>query len=164
MWTYSPAGMRVAERHWFGTCRQTRRSFVSQKKEGLVPSCALARLGAPLRPCWVSAGRGAYRVGDGLTFQKEEARQVLTHVADVTVQPQLFGLGPAKLQVRRMGAIMYTLTTIEFSNRLGIVISEVPPDETDRQDQTLDTTHGAALTNSASSPAGELEKAVFGAP
>jgi hypothetical protein len=59
-----------------------------------------------------------------------------------------------------MGAIMYTLANIDFSDRLGFVVSELTP-ETDRQDQTLDARQGAALA--ASLPAGGLEVAVFGA-
>lgn len=60
-----------------------------------------------------------------------------------------------------MGAIMYTLANIDFSDRLGFVVSELMPDETDRQDETLDARQGAALA--ASLPAGGLEVAVFGA-
>ena len=37
-----------------------------------------------------------------------------------------------------MGAIMYTLGGIDFSDRLGIVVSEPPPEEMDRQEDTLD--------------------------
>jgi hypothetical protein len=57
-----------------------------------------------------------------------------------------------------MGAIMYTLANIDFSDRLGFVVSELTP-ETDRQDQTLDARQGAALAASARG----LEVAVFGA-
>lgn len=55
---------------------------------------------------------------------------------------------------------MYALANIDFSNRL-----ELPPDEIDRQDQTLDTKQGAALSDlaTASLPARGLEVAVFGA-
>jgi hypothetical protein len=49
---------------------------------------------------------------------------------------------------------MYALANIDFSNRFGVVISELP-DEIDDQDQTLDAKQGAALSN--------LEMAVFGA-
>jgi hypothetical protein len=59
-----------------------------------------------------------------------------------------------------MGAIMYTLANIDFSNRLGAVVSELPPDEIDRQDQTLDAKLGGDL-ETASSPARDLEMAVF---
>jgi hypothetical protein len=58
-----------------------------------------------------------------------------------------------------MGAIMYALANIDFSNRLGFIVSELTPDEIDRQDQTLDASQGAAL----SLPARGLEVAVFGA-
>jgi hypothetical protein len=57
-----------------------------------------------------------------------------------------------------MGAIMYALANIDFSDRLGFVASELTP-ETDRQDQTLDARQGAALAASARG----LEVAVFGA-
>jgi hypothetical protein len=57
-----------------------------------------------------------------------------------------------------MGAIMYALAHIDFSDRLGFVVSELTP-ETDRQDQTLDARQGAALAASARG----LEVAVFGA-
>ena len=54
---------------------------------------------------------------------------------------------------------MYALANIDFSDRLGFVVSELTPDEIDRQDQTLDASQGAAL----SLPARGLEVAVFGA-
>jgi len=41
-----------------------------------------------------------------------------------------------------MGAIMYTLEGIDFSDRLGIVVSELPPEEMDRQEQTLEAQQG----------------------
>jgi hypothetical protein len=84
----------------------------------------------------------------------------------VIIQPQLFSSVPAKLQVRQMGAIMYTLANIDFSNRFGVVVSELPPDEINRQDQTPDAKQGTGLSDLAitSLPAGELEMAVFGAP
>jgi len=61
---------------------------------------------------------------------------------------------------------MYTLANIDFSNRLGIVVSERPPDEIDGQDQTLDAKRGAVLSAlaTASSSARGLAMAVFGAP
>jgi len=49
---------------------------------------------------------------------------------------------------------MYALANIDFSNRFGVVVSELP-DEIDDKDQTLDATRGAALS--------DLEMAVFGA-
>ena len=58
-----------------------------------------------------------------------------------------------------MGAIMYALANIDFSDRLGFVVSELTPDEIDRQDQTLDAKQGAALAASLRG----LEVAVFGA-
>jgi len=59
-----------------------------------------------------------------------------------------------------MGAIMYALANIDFSDRLGFVVSELTPDKIDRQDQTLDGRQGA-LADSLS--ARGLEAAVFGA-
>ena len=47
-----------------------------------------------------------------------------------------------------MGAIMYALANIDFSDRLGFVVSEPTPDEIDRQDQTLDASQGAAVAAS----------------
>ena len=63
---------------------------------------------------------------------------------------------------------MYTLTNIDFSNWSGVVASELPSDEIDREDQTLDAKQGAALSDaSVPSPTREQEKtlemAVFGA-
>ena len=48
---------------------------------------------------------------------------------------------------------MYALANIDFSNRFGVVVSELP-DEIDDKD-TLDTKQGAAPS--------DLEMAVFGA-
>ena len=49
---------------------------------------------------------------------------------------------------------MYALANIDFSDRLGFVVSELTPDEIDRQDQK-DGRQGAS--------ARRLEVAVFGA-
>ena len=58
---------------------------------------------------------------------------------------------------------MYRLADVDFSNRLGVVVSELAPEEMDRQDYTL----GAKATRSdpatASSADRDLEMAVFGA-
>jgi hypothetical protein len=65
---------------------------------------------------------------------------------------------------------MYTLANIEFSNRLGVVVSELPPDEIDGQDQTLEAKQEVAFSDVATlSSAGTelellLEMAVFSAP
>jgi hypothetical protein len=59
-----------------------------------------------------------------------------------------------------MGAIMYALANIDFSDRLGFVVSELTPEEIDRQDHTLDGRQGALAD---SLPAKGLEVAVFGA-
>jgi hypothetical protein len=56
----------------------------------------------------------------------------------------------------KQGALMYTLSNIDFSEPLGFVVSELTPDETDRQDQTLDARQRDALATG-------LELAVFGA-
>jgi hypothetical protein len=57
---------------------------------------------------------------------------------------------------------MYTLANIDFSNRF--VVSDLPPDEIDRQDPTPDAKQGALRDlATASSPARDLERAVFGA-
>jgi hypothetical protein len=53
-----------------------------------------------------------------------------------------------------MGAIMYALANIDFSNRLGVVVSELP-DEIDDQHQTPDAKQQTVLSN--------LEMAVLGA-
>jgi hypothetical protein len=50
---------------------------------------------------------------------------------------------------------MYALENIDFSDRLGFVVSAPQPDEIDSQ-QTLDT-------KSSSLPTSALEEAVFGA-
>jgi hypothetical protein len=59
-----------------------------------------------------------------------------------------------------MRAIMYALADIDFSARLGCVVSELTPDEIDRQDQALDGRQGALADSLA---ARALEAAVFGA-
>ena len=56
----------------------------------------------------------------------------------------------------KWGAIMYALENIDFSDRLGFVVSASQPDEADSQHQTLDT-------KSSSLPTSALEEAVFGA-
>ena len=61
----------------------------------------------------------------------------------------------AKLWVRQTGAIMYALENIDFSDRLGFVVSTPQPDEIDSQDQTLET--------KSTLPTSALEEAVFGA-
>jgi hypothetical protein len=68
----------------------------------------------------------------------------------VTMRPQLPQPAPAKLSIRKWGAIMYALANIDF----GVIVSELP-DEIDDKDQTLDAKRGAALS--------DLEIAVFGA-
>ena len=57
---------------------------------------------------------------------------------------------------------MYALAHIvDFSNLLDISLSEPLPDEIDGRDQMLDA---KLRTEFASSPARDLDKAVFGAP
>ena len=41
-----------------------------------------------------------------------------------------------------MGAIMYILADIDFSNRLGVLVSEPQPDDMDLQDQMLNAGAG----------------------
>ena len=36
-----------------------------------------------------------------------------------------------------MGAIMYSLAEMDFSDRLGVVVGELVPDEMDPQEETL---------------------------
>jgi hypothetical protein len=56
------------------------------------------------------------------------------------------------------GAIMYGLANIDFSNPLGVVVSEPLPDELDRQDQAVND------PETFSSPARDhLVMAIFGA-
>ena len=85
----------------------------------------------------------------------------------MTVRPQLFELVADKVGgSSKWGAIMYTLKNIDFSNWSGVVVSELPSDAIDRQDQTLAAKLGDVA--STSSPAKEQEMtlgmAVFGAP
>jgi hypothetical protein len=54
---------------------------------------------------------------------------------------------------------MYRLADVDFSNRLGVVVSELAPEEMDRQDQLGEKRSDPAT---ASSERG-LEMAVFGA-
>jgi hypothetical protein len=59
-----------------------------------------------------------------------------------------------------MGAIMYALANINFSNRLGVVVSELAPDDMDRQKETLKVKEAKASDLAAV----DLEMAVFSAP
>jgi hypothetical protein len=62
--------------------------------------------------------------------------------------------------IRQWGTIMYGLADVDFSNVLVISSREPMSDEVDGQDETLDPN---MRSESAISPARELEKAVFGA-
>jgi hypothetical protein len=57
---------------------------------------------------------------------------------------------------------MYRLADVDFSNRLGVVVSELAPEEMGREDPTL----GAKPNVTRSDPAtvSPVEMAVFGAP
>jgi hypothetical protein len=55
---------------------------------------------------------------------------------------------------------MYGLADVDFSNGLGVVVSELAPEEIDRQDQALVSKRSDAATASDR----DLEMAVFGAP
>ena len=56
---------------------------------------------------------------------------------------------------------MYRLADVDFSNRLGVVVSELAPEEVDSQDQPLGAKRSDPAT--ASSADRGLEMAVFGA-
>ena len=56
---------------------------------------------------------------------------------------------------------MYRLADVDFSNRLGVVVSELAPEEIDSQDHTLGAKRSDPAT--ASSADTGLEMAVFGA-
>ena len=58
---------------------------------------------------------------------------------------------------------MYRLADVDFSNRLGVVVSELAPEEMDRQDQTLGAKPKAARSDFAPASSRDLEMAVFGA-
>ena len=55
-----------------------------------------------------------------------------------------------------MGAIMYRLGEMDFSDRLGVVVGELVPDEMDRQEETLKGSSDLATAY--------LDVAVFSAP
>ena len=92
-------------------------------------------------------GRGPPSTGALLCLMRRPTQSSLKfrHLG-VPVRPQLSQPAPAKVLDSPNGAIMYALANIDFSNRFGVVVSELP-DEIDDQDQTLDA----------------LEIAVFGA-
>ena len=60
---------------------------------------------------------------------------------------------------------MYRLANVDFSNRLGVVVSELALEEMDHQDQTLAAKPKATRSDpvTASSADRDLELAVFGA-
>ena len=57
-----------------------------------------------------------------------------------------------------MGAIMYRLAEMDFSDRLGVVVGELVPDEMDRQEETLKGSKASDLATAY------LDVAVFSAP
>jgi hypothetical protein len=59
-----------------------------------------------------------------------------------------------------MGAIMYRLAEMDFSDRLGVVVSELAPDDMDPQQETPKA-QGAKASDLATA---DLEMAVFSAP
>jgi hypothetical protein len=79
-------------------------------------------------------------------------------LAYVTIRPQPWQSVLDKMGIRQWGTIMYRLADIDFSNVLDISLREPLSDEIDRQE--LDAN---LRSESAFSPTGELEKAVFGA-
>ena len=56
---------------------------------------------------------------------------------------------------------MYRLAEVDFSNRLGVVVSEPAPEEMDRQHHTVDAKRSDPATESSDDSV--LEMAVFGA-
>ena len=64
-----------------------------------------------------------------------------------------------------MGAITYRLAEMDFSDRLGVVVSELVPDDMDPQ-QEAPKAQAAKASDlaTASSPDRDLELAVFNAP
>lgn len=60
---------------------------------------------------------------------------------------------------------MYILANVDFSNRLGVVVSEIALEEMDHQDQNLAAKPKATRSDpaTASSADRDLELAVFGA-
>ena len=56
---------------------------------------------------------------------------------------------------------MYRLADVDFSNRLGVVVSELAPEEMDRQDHTLGAKRSDPATESSVDRG--LEMAVFAA-
>ena len=65
-----------------------------------------------------------------------------------------------ELPIRQWGTIALA-RIVDFLHLLDIRLSEPLPDEIDRQDQFMDA---KLRTESASSPARDLDKAIFGAP
>jgi hypothetical protein len=59
-----------------------------------------------------------------------------------------------------MGAIMYRLAEMDFSDRLGVVVGELVPDEMDRKEETLKA-KGSKASDLATA---YLDVAVFSAP
>ena len=63
-----------------------------------------------------------------------------------------------EIRATKSGAIKYALANIDFSNRFGVVVSELP-DEIDDEDQALDANQEAEPGDLEMA----LEMAVFGA-
>jgi hypothetical protein len=86
--------------------------------------------------------------------------QLLIDVSDRAIdasRPQLSSLWLLSCRgIRQMGDIMYALANIDFSDRLGFVVSELTPEE---NDQTSD----AKKESTVSLLLEGLEAAVFGA-
>ena len=79
------------------------------------------------------------------------------------LQPQPFDFAVLSCRIVNgglWGTIMYTLAGINFSEGLGVVVGELPPDEMDRQEQKLAENDIATAPQRAS----DLELAVFAAP
>jgi hypothetical protein len=74
------------------------------------------------------------------------------------VPPRFANLLTGEIRATKSGAIMYALANIDFSNRFGVVVSELP-DEIDDEDQALDAKQEAEPGDLEMA----LEMAVFGA-
>ena len=112
------------------------------------PILASCHFVAPVLPRFVTSLVAEIRV-------KKMGEREVRHVAGLSFGHSFSSPCLAKLWVRQTGAIMYALENIDFSDRLGFVVSTPQPDEIDSQDQTRDTK--SSLLTSA------LEEGVFGA-
>ena len=123
----------------------------------LLPLCRPSNTGPFLLRCHFVAvvlPRFTIVLTNEIRVKKMGEREV-RHVAGLSFGHSFSSPCLAKLWVRQTGAIMYALENIDFSDRLGFVVSTPQPDEIDSQDQTLET--------KSTLPTSALEEAVFGA-